>query len=146
MKTQKEHKLYSLYLMMAFILFQGVSGLFGGFVLILDPTGELLNMPVSMLDGSPFDSFLIPGFILFTILGIFPMIAFYGLWKRVKWAWPGAFLVSIALITWIGVEIMMVGYHSEPPLQLIYGLIGVLLLGLVMLPSVRQALEASQHS
>lgn len=146
MKTQKLHELYSLYLMMALILFQGVSGLFGGFALILDPTGELLNMPLSMLDGSPFDNFLIPGIILFTILGIFPMIVFYGLWKRVKWAWPGTFFVSIALITWIGVEVMMVGYHSEPPLQLIYGLTGVVLLGLAMLPSVRRALEASQHS
>ena len=68
------------------------------------------------------------------------MIAFYGLWKRTLWAWPGAFMVSIALITWIGVEIMMVGYLSEPPLQLIYGLIGVVLLGLMMLPSVRRTL------
>jgi hypothetical protein len=77
---------YSLYILMALILFQGISGLFGGIALIIDPTGELLQMPLSMLDGSPFDTFLIPGIILFLILGIFPMIVFYGLWKMTNWA------------------------------------------------------------
>ncbi|WP_146198551.1 hypothetical protein [Rhodohalobacter mucosus] len=136
----------SLYLIMALILFQGVSGLFGGAALVADPSGEFLSMPVSMLEGSPFDNFLIPGFILFTVLGILPVVVFFGLGKRAIWAWPGAFVVSTALIAWIGVEIMMVGYHSDPPLQLIYGLIGLVLLGLVMLPSVRRALDVTQHS
>lgn len=131
---------------MGVILIQGLSGLFGGAALIVDPTGELLNMPVSMLEGSPFDTFLIPGLILFTILGIFPMIVVYGLRNRTIWAWPGAFLVSLALITWISVEILMVGYHAEPPLQLVYGVLGLLMLVLVMQPSVRRALEASQNS
>jgi peptidoglycan/LPS O-acetylase OafA/YrhL len=96
-----------------------------------------------MLDGSPFDTFLIPGIILFLILGIFPMIVFYGLWKRTNWAWTGALMVSAALIIWIGVEIWMVGYHPEPPLQLIYGLLGLFLLVLVMMPSVRLTLGRS---
>jgi hypothetical protein len=134
---------YSLYILMALILFQGISGLFGGIALIIDPTGELLQMPLSMLDGSPFDTFLIPGIILFSILGIFPMIVFYGLWKRTNWAWTGALMVSAALIIWIGVEIWMVGYHPEPPLQLIYGLLGLFLLVLVMMPSVRLTLGRS---
>jgi len=103
---------------------------------VVDPSGELLQMPLSMLAGSPFNTFLIPGIILLIILGIFPMIIFYGLLKRRIWAWTGALAVGIALIIWIGVEIWMIGYHSEPPLQLIYGLLGLILLGLVTLPSV----------
>ena len=110
---------------------------------MIDPSGDLLQMPLSMLAGSPFDTFLIPGIILFSILGIFPMIVFYGLWKRTNWAWTGALMVSAALIIWIGVEIWMVGYHPEPPLQLIYGLLGLFLLVLVMMPSVRLALGRS---
>jgi uncharacterized BrkB/YihY/UPF0761 family membrane protein len=131
---------YSLYLLIGLILFQGISGLFGGFALIIDQTGELLQMPLSMLDGSPFDTFLIPGIILLTVLGIFPMVVFYGLWKRSNWAWMGALTVSVALIIWIGVEIWMIGYHSEPPLQLVYGLLGVILLILTFIPSVRHKL------
>ncbi|PKD44050.1 hypothetical protein CWD77_00805 [Rhodohalobacter barkolensis] len=122
---------------MVLILFQGISGLFGGTALVIDPTGELLQMPLSMLEGSPFRDFRIPGIILLTILGIIPTIVFYGLWKRSSWAWMGALTVSAALIIWIGVEIWMVGYHSEPPLQLVYGLLGLILLLLTLLPSVR---------
>jgi len=127
--------------MMALILFQGVSGLFGGFALVADPTGAVLSMPVTLLEGSPFDNFFIPGLILLTILGIFPVVVFYGIWMRADWAWTGALLVSTALIAWIGFEILMVGYHDDPPLQLIYGLLGLILLGLVILPSVHRALR-----
>lgn len=108
---------------------------------MIDPTGELLQMPLSMLEGSPFDNFLIPGIILLMILGVFPIVVFYGLWKRANWAWKGALTVSVALIIWIGVQIWMVGYHSDPPLQFIYGLLGVVLLGVVMIPSVRNQLR-----
>jgi len=133
---KQAQKSYSLYFLMILMLFQGLSGLFGGIALVIDPSGELLQMPLSMLAGSPFNTFLIPGIILLIILGIFPMVIFYGLWKRTNWAWSGALMVSVALIIWIGVEIWMIGYHSEPPLQLIYGLLGLILLGLVTLPSV----------
>src|SRR6056297_1716236 len=134
---KQAQKSYSLYFLMILMLFQGLSGLFGGIALVIDPSGELLQMPLSMLTGSPFNTFLIPGIILLIILGIFPMVIFYGLWKRTNWAWSGALMVSAALIIWIGVEIWMIGYHSEPPLQLIYGLLGLILLVLVMLSSVR---------
>ena len=133
---KQAQKSYSLYFLMILMLFQRLSGLFGGIALVIDPSGELLQMPLSMLAGSPFNTFLIPGIILLIILGIFPMVIFYGLWKRTNWAWSGALMVSVALIIWIGVEIWMIGYHSEPPLQLIYGLLGLILLGLVTLPSV----------
>ena len=137
--TQK-HTSYSLYTLIILMLFQGISGLIGGIALVIDPSGELLQMPLSILVGSPFNTFLIPGIILLTILGIFPMIIFYGLLKRRIWAWTGALAVGIALIIWIGVEIWMIGYHSEPPLQLIYGLLGLIMMVMIFLPSVRNKL------
>ena len=125
--TQK-HTFYSFYTLIILMLFQGISGLIGGITLVIDPSGKLLQMPLSTLEGSPFETFLIPGIILLTILGIFPMIVFYGLWKNLKRAWMGSLLVSAALIIWISVEIWVVGYHHEPPLQLIYGLLGLIML------------------
>lgn len=130
-----ESRSISFYTLFALLFFQGISGLFGGGALVLDPTGSILQMPISLLDGSPFDTYLIPGLILLLVLGIFPLIVLYGLWKRKPWSLFAAFLVSIALIIWIGVEIIMVGYHSEPPLQLIYGLTGIALLILSQMPS-----------
>ena len=139
--TSKTQTGKSFYILMALIFFQGISGVFGGGALILDSSGAILQMPLSMLEGSPFETFFVPGIILFLVLGIFPLIIFSGLWKRESWAWSGALIVSIALIIWISVEIALVGYHSEPPLQLVYGLMGVALLLLTLMPSVQGGLR-----
>lgn len=136
----------SFYILMALILFQGLSGVFGGGALILDPSGSLLQMPISMLESSPFETFLVPGIILFLVLGIFPLIVFSGLWRRTSWAWSGALLVSIALILWISVEIALVGYHSDPPLQFIYGTLGLFLLVLTLFPPVRYTIKSNATS
>ena len=79
MKTRKP---FALNILLFLLLFLSLGALFGGGALMLDPTGELLQMPVTMLKGSPFNDFLIPGLILFTILGIFPLLIFYALLKR----------------------------------------------------------------
>lgn len=133
---------FSFYILSALILFQAASGLYGGGALILDPTGSSLQMPLSLLEGSPFNDYLIPGMILFVVLGIFPSIVFYGLLRKKVWAWLGAVLVGVALIIWIGTEIVMVGYHAEPPLQLVYGLVGIILFILTQMPSLQSELKS----
>lgn len=107
--------------------FQGLSGLAGGFGLMLDPTGESLGIPQRWLANSMFDTYFIPGVILFVVLGIFPMICYAGLWKQKSWAISGSFVTGVALVIWIVVEIYMIGYQSNPPLQLIYGVTGILI-------------------
>ncbi len=98
-------------------------------------------MPLRLLDGAPFSNYLVPGIILFVMLGIVPTVVFYGLIRSLKWSWNGAVIVSLALIIWIGVEIAMVGYHADPPLQLVYGLTGILMLIITQLPAVKQILK-----
>ncbi|MFH5834250.1 hypothetical protein [Halalkalibaculum sp. DA384] len=132
----------SFYILTFLIFFQAVSGLYGGGALVLDPTGDILKMPLSLLEGSPFNDYLIPGIILFAVLGVFPAIVFYGLLRGKERSWLGAVLVGVALIIWIGTEIVMVGYHTEPPLQLIYGIVGIVLLILAQLPAVRKILQS----
>jgi hypothetical protein len=120
--------------------FQSLSGLFGGLMLILDPSGNSLNMPLSLLNNSPFINYLIPGLILFFILGVIPFVVLNGLWKKKGWSWYGSLFVSLALIIWIAVEVLMIGYQAEPPLQLIYGLASILLLTFTLMPSVKNFL------
>lgn len=115
------------YLILLLLFFQGVSGIFGGAALVLDPTGDHLGLPLFFLEGTPFNNYLYPGLILLTVLGILPSAVFVGLWKRSPWSGKGSLLVGVALIIWIAVEIMMIGYHSNPPLQLIYGVTGILI-------------------
>jgi hypothetical protein len=131
----------SFYILAFLIFFQAVSGLFGGGALVIDPSGSLLNMPLSLLSSSPFHNYLIPGVILLSVLGVGPGIVFCCLMRGIPRAWEGSVLVSIALIVWIAVQVAMVGYHPQPPLQLIYGILGITLLILTQLPSVKIALK-----
>ena len=62
--------------------FLGVGALFGGGVLIVSPSGKLFGMPLSLLDNSPFTDFLIPGLILFIVLGLIPCLLVVGLLKN----------------------------------------------------------------
>jgi hypothetical protein len=122
---------------MILITLQGSSGLFGGVLLIIDPSGELLNLSINLLKKTPFHNYLIPGLILFNILGIIPFIVLNGLWKNRSWSWYGSLIVSVALIIWIFAEVLMIGYQAEPPLQFIYGLVGLLILIFTLHSSVR---------
>ena len=124
------------------ILFQGLSGLAGGALLVIDPTGSLLNLPLEILKDSPFSSFLIPGIILLTVLGIFPIVAGWGLIKNKPWSFMGALLTGMMLLAWIIVEVLIIGYQDEPPLQALYGSVGALILLTLSAPSIRKYLHS----
>lgn len=127
----------SVYFLQILIIFQGLSGLAGGIGLVIDPTGESLQIPLRWIENSPFSDYFFPGFILLVVLGLFPLVVSYGLWRQLTWSWFGCLFVGVALIIWIGVEILIIGYQSQPPLQLIYGSVGLLILILLFLPSTR---------
>jgi len=78
-----------------------------------------MPLPLSALAGSPFETYLGPGLILFTILGIGPLVAARLAWRRSPLAPIAAFVVGIALLIWVAVEITIIGYSNEPPLQAI---------------------------
>lgn len=50
-------------------IFVGVCAIFGGMAAILFPE-EPLGVTVDILENSPFENFLIPGIILFAVIGI----------------------------------------------------------------------------
>lgn len=127
----------------------GLGALGGGGALMLAPDGHLIQMPLSILKNTPFSDFLIPGVLLFTFLGIYPITVAYSLWsrptwrwpdilnpfKRTHWSWAGSLASGVILIIWITVQIllMQVGF-----LHLLYFSWGVLLLLITLLPNVRQ--------
>jgi hypothetical protein len=96
----------------------------GGSVLILAPRGEIMPLPLSALAGSPFDTYLGPGLILFSVLGLGPLVAARLAWLRHPFAPVAAFIVGVALLIWVAVEIAIIGYSNEPPLQAIYLTLG----------------------
>ncbi|MBA3900012.1 MAG: hypothetical protein H0X62_07350 [Bacteroidetes bacterium] len=52
------------------LLFNAASAIYGGGVLVLEPDGSLLQIPLEWLEHSHFQSYLLPGIILFSILGM----------------------------------------------------------------------------
>ncbi len=64
-------------------------------------------MPLSLLARSPFHSFLIPGILLFTFVGLLPLLAAAIAVRRTKVAPQAAVAVGLILIGWIAVEMVI---------------------------------------
>ena len=102
----------------------GIGELGGGGALILGSRGEIIPLPLSSLSGSPFDTSFVPGLILFAVLGLGPLVAAALIWRRHLLAPIVAIGVGVALLIWPAVEIAIVGYTNEPPLQPFYLIVG----------------------
>lgn len=85
----------------------GLGALFGGGALILGPDGHLLGMPTTLLAGSPFPSYLVPGIILFTFVGVAPLVAAAITFRRHAIAPLAAVAVGLTLIGWVCVEMVV---------------------------------------
>ena len=104
---------------------QGAPGaLGGGAALMAGPGGEIIPLPLSALGGSPFDSYFVPGLILFCVLGVGPLGAAALAWRRHPLAPLAAPAAGAALLIWLAVEIAIVGYSNDPPLQAFYLVLG----------------------
>jgi hypothetical protein len=105
---------------------------------MLAPRGEIMPLPLSALAGSPFDTYFVPGLILFGVLGLGPLIAARLAWLRHPLAPIAAFFVGAGLLVWVAVEVAIIGYSNEPPLQAVYGVLGVA----ILLVAVRWLMDA----
>lgn len=130
-------------------IFLGLNGLLGGGALVLAPDGSLLQMPVSNMAKSPFADFTIPGLLLFTFLGVYPLAVAYSLWKRPPWRWPdalnpfkrihwswaGSLAAGVIAILWIVVQVQWVTFSFLQTFILSWGVLIVLV---TLLPGVRR--------
>jgi hypothetical protein len=88
-------------------IFLGLGALFGGGAFILAPDGHLLGVPTKLLAGSPFSSYLVPGIILFTLVGVAPLLAAAITVRRQALAPMAAVGVGLTLIGWVSVEMVV---------------------------------------
>ncbi len=137
-------------ILIALLVLLGVGAVPSGFLLVIAPDGHLMQMPLSMLEHSPFSDFLIPGLILLILLGIYPLVVAYSLWKRPRWRWPdainpfrathwswaAALAAGAILIIWIIVEMIML--RTVVFLHALCLGWGVAIVLLTVLPSVRR--------
>ena len=126
--------------LLVLLVIQGLGGLAGGLSLTIAPDGSVMKMSTSLLDGSPFHDYLIPGLILLLVLGVLPLITAAGLWLRRRWSWYAAFVVGCALMIWILVEITIIPYSW---LQPFFGGVGLLIFIFTLLRPVRRFYRVS---
>ncbi|WP_331234559.1 hypothetical protein [Natronorarus salvus] len=85
-----------LYLTGATVL--GVTAFVSGGLMILDPSGTTIGLEREWLVGTPFSGYLVPGLVLFGVLGIGSFVVLYGIGRRRRWAWWAALSLGVALI------------------------------------------------
>ena len=141
---------FLVWLLIIMHFFMGFGGVVSGGGLILSPDGKLLGMTVSILEGSPFPDYLIPGIVLFLFVGLYSVFAGISLlklpvWicpdavnpvKRYHWAWSASWASGVIMIIWIAVETIMLGYISF--LQPFIFVWAVILILLTVLSPVRR--------
>jgi hypothetical protein len=102
----------------------GLGAIAGGAALMIGRRGEILPLPLSLLEGSPFTDYFAPGLILFTVLGLGSLSVALLAWRANAWAPILTVTVGGTLLIWLLVEIAVVGYSNDPPLQPFYLALG----------------------
>ena len=110
--------------LVALELFTAGGALYGGWLLIADPSGVRIGFAPGLLDHTPFASYLVPGIVLFAVNGLGNL----GAALAVAFGWRHATIASLAagvlLTSWISVQVALIGYASGlQPIMLAVGLL-----------------------
>lgn len=135
MQPESRRRTPAVWALLGLLLLQGLGGTGGGLSLSLRPDGSIMRMPVSLLEGSPFTDYLVPGLVLLVVLGIAPLVAMIALWLRRTWGWYVAFAVGCALVIFEIVEVQFIPFSWLQPL---FGVVGISIALVCLLPSVRR--------
>jgi len=130
--------------------FLALGALGGGVMLIISPDGELFGLPLSEFKNIPFTSYLIPGIILFSILGVIPSLLIIALLKKpesklaeqinifndMHWSWTFSVYIAFTLIGWIHIQLIFL-QGVVHWLQTFYIFYAILIIIIALLPQVR---------
>ncbi len=90
-------------LLLILVSFIAITATLSGLLMITNPGGEIMSMPLSLLKGTPFNDFQIPGILLTVLVGGVNLAAvFYNVQRhknRYNWAIAGGIMISGWIIT-----------------------------------------------
>ena len=138
--------------------FLSIGAISGGIVLVISPSGELIGIPVTEFNNLPFDSYLIPGIILLTVLGIIPALLIVALIKKptskiaerlnvfsdMHWSWTYSIYIAFTLIGWIHIQLIFLqgAVHWLHTFYLFYA---ILIIVVALLPPMRLLYKKEQE-
>lgn len=88
------------------------------------------DIPLEWLNGSPFKSYFIPALFLFTVVGGFCLYSSVAVFKNWKYAKTSSVLCGILILSWICIQVLMIGFVSM--LQPAIFIAGISVLGLAL--------------
>jgi hypothetical protein len=107
--------------------FIGLGAVGGGFMLVKDPSGSAMGLPMSFLEGAPFSDFLIPGIFLLAVNGLGSLIGAGLSYARRRYAEEITIVLGAILVAWIVMQVVIIRSFSW--LQILYFILGVIELG-----------------
>ncbi|MCY2688571.1 hypothetical protein [Salinimicrobium sp. TH3] len=102
----------------------GLSALLGGFMLIEDPTGESLGLNLEWLQNTPFPNYLVPGIVLFFLIGLTNILGMWLSFNKKKNLAVFGTVFGLVLMGWIIGQVIWIGYQDF--LQPLYFTTGLL--------------------
>lgn len=147
----------ALTILIATELIFAILGFGSAFGMLSSPSGKGMGLSQDLLENTPVGDFTLVGLFFLAFYGVLPTVAVYGLitkkrwrwtdvvnkWTGQHWAWTASVALGIVLLLWIVVELSMLGFLSGigGVLQVIMTVVGIWILALTMLPSVKSSMK-----
>lgn len=115
---------FVVYLVMALLVFVALGAIPASVMLITDPSGTSLGLPLEWINQSVFGDYLLPGIVLFVVFGLGSFAAAFGVLRRQQWSWLLTILLGLALMIWIVVQYFTIQtFFFLQPVMFITGLL-----------------------
>ncbi|MEW6027967.1 MAG: hypothetical protein ACOYZ8_15410 [Chloroflexota bacterium] len=140
----------ALWLLVALLIFLAVGGLYGGILMLTDPSGKSLQMD-SVLPQLLVPNYVLPGLFLLFVMGLTPLFLTFSLlarpnWPRLQslsprryWAWTATLALGVLLILWLTLQAFLIGFQW--PIQYVTAANGLLIVLLALIPQVKKHFE-----
>jgi len=89
------------------LLFLGIGGVYGAIMLISDPSGGKFEWSLVLLNGTPFNSFLIPGIVLLITNGLSPIIIALITVLNKSFARTLILFQGVLVIIWLTIQLLL---------------------------------------
>lgn len=114
--------------------FVGVAALGGGIMLVLDPSGQSMQIPIDFLHETVFDDYFIPGLVLTLFIGVLNLITAALTYRRSVLSSILVFVQGAVLFSWLSIELMINVAFYVPYFHIPLYILSILLMliGIVM--------------
>ena len=123
------------------LMIVGSGAIYGGWMLIQDPSGESMTFPVELLEGTPFKNYFIPGVILIVSVGLMSIfVAILTMIGAKKYPVSLIFQGGV-LIGWLSIELLLNSAFFHPVYHYPLFAIGIMLIVLGVLFRKKSKIE-----